>query len=105
MGKLLADRRFVLVAYYTTNRCMAYCASFCKHHYTNRCFNFLVDIFLGNTLGQRKEHCLLFISILLPSLMKKILLATMHDAYKLTVDKDYGFGAFIAGPSKTADIE
>ncbi len=30
---------------------------------------------------------------------------TMHEAYKRIGDKQYGFGAFIAGPSKTADIE
>lgn len=33
------------------------------------------------------------------------ILATMHDAYERIGDADYGFGAFIAGPSKTADIE
>jgi L-lactate dehydrogenase complex protein LldG len=33
------------------------------------------------------------------------IVATMHDAYEqLAVDKD-GYGVFIAGPSKTADIE
>jgi L-lactate dehydrogenase complex protein LldG len=30
---------------------------------------------------------------------------TMHDAYKKIGDIDYGFATFIAGPSKTADIE
>src|SRR5205085_877289 len=35
----------------------------------------------------------------------KDIVATMHDAYKrIRVDED-GYGAFIAGPSKTADIE
>lgn len=29
----------------------------------------------------------------------------MHDAYARIGSADYGFGAFIAGPSKTADIE
>lgn len=33
------------------------------------------------------------------------IVATMHDAYQLIGDADYGYGAFIAGPSKTADIE
>lgn len=33
------------------------------------------------------------------------LVATMHEAYDRIADADYGFGAFIAGPSKTADIE
>jgi len=30
---------------------------------------------------------------------------TMHEAYKLIGKGDYGFGVFIGGPSKTADIE
>jgi L-lactate dehydrogenase complex protein LldG len=30
---------------------------------------------------------------------------TMHEAYQLLGDKRQGFGTFIAGPSKTADIE
>ncbi|MEO6915236.1 MAG: LUD domain-containing protein [Chitinophagaceae bacterium] len=30
---------------------------------------------------------------------------TMHHAYQRIGSSDYGFGAFIAGPSKTADIE
>lgn len=30
---------------------------------------------------------------------------TMHEAYNRIGDTNYGFGAFIAGPSKTADIE
>lgn len=30
---------------------------------------------------------------------------TMHEAYQFTAELDYGFGVFIAGPSKTADIE
>lgn len=36
---------------------------------------------------------------------KKDILQTMHDAYQKIADADYGFGSFIAGPSKTADIE
>jgi L-lactate dehydrogenase complex protein LldG len=36
---------------------------------------------------------------------KEKIVATMHNAYDLIADKSYGFGAFIAGPSKTADIE
>lgn len=36
---------------------------------------------------------------------EKNIVATMHDAYaRIKVDED-GYGAFIAGPSKTADIE
>lgn len=30
---------------------------------------------------------------------------TLHEAYDLISGTDYGFGGFIAGPSKTADIE
>lgn len=30
---------------------------------------------------------------------------TMHQAYARDMDLSYGYGAFIAGPSKTADIE
>jgi L-lactate dehydrogenase complex protein LldG len=30
---------------------------------------------------------------------------TLHQAYEITAGAEYGYGAFIAGPSKTADIE
>lgn len=33
------------------------------------------------------------------------LVSTMHDAYAKIAAEDYGFGGFIGGPSKTADIE
>ena len=33
------------------------------------------------------------------------IVATMHEAYEKIGLADYGFGVFIAGPSKTADIE
>lgn len=36
---------------------------------------------------------------------KKQLVNTMHDAYLQLGSQQYGYGAFIAGPSKTADIE
>lgn len=36
---------------------------------------------------------------------KKDIVQTMHDAYDKIGTADYGFGSFIAGPSKTADIE
>ena len=36
---------------------------------------------------------------------KDSIVPTMHDAYDIIADKDYGFATFIAGPSKTADIE
>lgn len=36
---------------------------------------------------------------------KKNLVPTMHQAYERIGNQEYGFGTFIAGPSKTADIE
>ncbi|MEJ7780541.1 MAG: LUD domain-containing protein [Daejeonella sp.] len=33
------------------------------------------------------------------------IVSTMHDAYEKIAAEDYGFGGFIGGPSKTADIE
>ncbi len=36
---------------------------------------------------------------------KENLVANMHDAYAKIESETYGFGVFIAGPSKTADIE
>jgi L-lactate dehydrogenase complex protein LldG len=33
------------------------------------------------------------------------ILASMQEAYRTIGSEDYGFGCFIAGPSKTADIE
>jgi L-lactate dehydrogenase complex protein LldG len=33
------------------------------------------------------------------------IVANMHEAYQLIGNRDYGFSIFIAGPSKTADIE
>jgi L-lactate dehydrogenase complex protein LldG len=35
----------------------------------------------------------------------KDVVATMHQAYEQLADTQYGYGCFIAGPSKTADIE
>ena len=36
---------------------------------------------------------------------KNDIVPTMHEAYERIGAADYGFGVFIAGPSKTADIE
>jgi len=36
---------------------------------------------------------------------KKDIVRNMHEAYARIADAAYGFGVFIAGPSKTADIE
>lgn len=38
-------------------------------------------------------------------LHKKDLVSNMHEAYQLIGNNHYDFGVFIAGPSKTADIE
>ena len=52
-----------------------------------------------------KEKVVCFISenlvILLP---KKEIVNNMHEAYKRVEFNDYGYGTFISGPSKTADI-
>ncbi len=36
---------------------------------------------------------------------KDKIVPTLHQAYEIIGSSDYGYGAFIAGPSKTADIE
>ena len=36
---------------------------------------------------------------------EKSIVENMHDAYRNLKGEDYGFGVFISGPSKTADIE
>ena len=38
-------------------------------------------------------------------LSPKDIVPLMHDAYQLITTEDYNYGTFIAGPSKTADIE
>ncbi|PXY42215.1 lactate utilization protein B/C [Flavobacterium cheongpyeongense] len=54
-------------------------------------------------LGQRVAP---FIAQYLAIIIKKSdILATMQLAYKKIGNLEYGFGTFIAGPSKTADIE
>lgn len=58
------------------------------------------------TEAQYKVRALPFIcSHLAVILHKKDIVSTMHDAYQRIGDVAYGFGLFIAGPSKTADIE
>ncbi|MEX6686204.1 LUD domain-containing protein [Danxiaibacter flavus] len=53
-----------------------------------------------------KERVLPFITQHLAVILdKKSIVPTMHVAYDIIAQKDYGFAAFIAGPSKTADIE
>ena len=54
---------------------------------------------------QMKEKAMCFISenlvILLP---KSQIVNNMHEAYRRVEFNDYGYGTFISGPSKTADI-
>jgi L-lactate dehydrogenase complex protein LldG len=53
-----------------------------------------------------KERVLPFICQHLVAIVdKKNIVASMHDAYEIIADRDYAFATFIAGPSKTADIE
>ena len=53
-----------------------------------------------------RERLLPFIPQHLAFILKKEdIVPTMHHAYERIADKKYGYGAFIAGPSKTADIE
>ncbi|MFN8349322.1 MAG: LUD domain-containing protein [Spirosomataceae bacterium] len=54
-------------------------------------------------MGQRAAP---FIAETLALVVKKSeIVPKMHDAYVRIGNESYGFGAFIAGPSKTADIE
>lgn len=58
------------------------------------------------TEDQMGQRVLPFITQHLAVLVKaKNIVATMHDAYNIIGISTQGFGAFIAGPSKTADIE
>ncbi len=53
-----------------------------------------------------QERLLPFIPQHLVFLLKEEnVVPTMHHAYQLIADKSYGYGSFISGPSKTADIE
>ena len=55
---------------------------------------------------QVQQKVVYFIAEYLVILLDKDkVVSTMHDAYTLTGKEDYGFGVFISGPSKTADIE
>ena len=52
-----------------------------------------------------KEKAVMFISEHLVILLdKKQIVNNMHEAYKRIDFNDYGYGTFISGPSKTADI-
>ncbi|MDR0892848.1 MAG: LUD domain-containing protein [Mediterranea sp.] len=53
-----------------------------------------------------KEKALYFIAEYLVILLREDqLVNNMHEAYRRISLNDYGFGTFISGPSKTADIE
>ena len=54
---------------------------------------------------QMKEKVVCFISEnLIILLQKSQIVNNMHEAYKRIEFNDYGYGTFISGPSKTADI-
>ena len=54
---------------------------------------------------QMKEKAVCFISENLIILLKKSdIVNNMHEAYRRIEFNDYGYGTFISGPSKTADI-
>lgn len=54
---------------------------------------------------QMEEKAVCFISENLVILLKKTeIVNNMHEAYKRIEFNDYGYGTFISGPSKTADI-
>ena len=53
-----------------------------------------------------KEKAVCFISeYLVIIISRKNIVSNMHEAYERISWNDYGFGTFISGPSKTADIE
>lgn len=53
-----------------------------------------------------KEKAICFISEYLVLIVdKKNIVSNMHEAYQRIEMPEYGFGSFISGPSKTADIE
>ena len=52
-----------------------------------------------------KERVVCFISEYLVILLsRKNIVSNMHEAYRRISFTDYGYGSFISGPSKTADI-
>ena len=53
-----------------------------------------------------KEKAICFASETLVLIVsRKNIVSNMHEAYECIKFNDYGFGTFISGPSKTADIE
>lgn len=60
-------------------------------------------VWIPQTMKQRAE---IFICEYLVIIVdRKNIVSNMHDAYSMIEMPDMGFGAFISGPSKTADIE
>ena len=55
-------------------------------------------------LQEMKERDVCFISENLVAVMQQNVVNNMHEAYAEVGFNDYGYGVFIAGPSKTADI-
>ena len=55
-------------------------------------------------LQEMKERDVCFISENLVAVMPENVVNNMHEAYAEVGFNDYGYGVFIAGPSKTADI-
>lgn len=55
-------------------------------------------------MQQMKERDICFISENLVAVMPENVVSNMHEAYGEVGFNDYGYGVFIAGPSKTADI-
>lgn len=64
----------------------------------NSAFWVTEDLIIHRVLPFICQH----LAIVIPSIN---ILDNMHDAYDRIADADYGYGTFIAGPSKTADIE
>lgn len=56
------------------------------------------ELFIERVLPFIPQHLALVVK-------KEDFVPTMHHAYKRIGNQKYGFGTFIAGPSKTADIE
>jgi len=56
------------------------------------------ELFSDRVLPFITQHLVLLVD-------KTDILPTMHEAYEKIGQHQYGFGTFIAGPSKTADIE
>ncbi len=85
---------------------------------TSRELSTIEKVYLKGTLGVAENGCVWFdeeqmVNRVLPFISQHVivvleahtLVATMHHAYEKIDVAETGFGSFIAGPSKTADIE